>query len=401
MFTETELKEKGGKRAVLEYLVQHDSSIPVPETVLESEISRGVILRSDHWREFDDFYGIFESVFIGREFQSPEYAGIGTFTDPKQAIDYISLRETGIPEVDKILETRRMYFREYCKAKGLDSLQVLSELRIFPQKTIESRLLGTMFLHPNVPGRYVAYIKNKSGQHGSLGIVYDDSEKIKQIRVRPFLWLNPSEIDFSTSKIKLENIEEVTALYKKVTSLKNFQDNFSYMIEFTIDPLFVLQVRRFRKLKDGSNLECSWKDETCVIKTDLSFGLTSKEGVLVPYSASGLAPNFQIKRPGWNDEIYEFNELHPEGFAYSTLACGYYDKTFLRNIRVAFAGGLGKYFNHGSLCNMAEIPIYLFDIYQHITSDSNRSSEGIFIPGNANLKVFSNGREGYVKLLSQ
>ena len=37
MFTVEELKAKGAKRAVLEYIVSQDPLIPVPETVEEKE----------------------------------------------------------------------------------------------------------------------------------------------------------------------------------------------------------------------------------------------------------------------------------------------------------------------------------------------------------------------------
>ena len=103
MFPLSELQEKGAKRAVLEYIVSHDPTIPVPETIPLEHAGPGTILRSDHWREFDDFYGIFESVQLGSAYYPPTHLNMGTFTDKEQALAFMHFRETVEENADSAL----------------------------------------------------------------------------------------------------------------------------------------------------------------------------------------------------------------------------------------------------------------------------------------------------------
>ena len=261
MFDVNELKEKGAKRATQDYIASEDSSIPVPESVEMRNIENGTIIRSDHWREFDDFYGIFESVIIGDEMRAPGVNNSAIMKTPEQAINLMHFKETGINEIDERREYYNNLFEEYCKAKGLSPEHTLSELKIFPQKKIDSRLTGTIFYHPNVPEKYMLYSNSKHSEN--LAFIID--QKNNDIVGEHLGGRLPLDDLLKNASINIDDIDEVIQLYDRTHSLPKFQDDFVYMMEFTIDPTYVLQMRRFRKFEDGSNLECSWKEDKDII----------------------------------------------------------------------------------------------------------------------------------------
>ncbi len=319
MFTEEELKAKGAKLAILEYIASKDSSIPIPETVAEEDIGEGVIVRSDHWREFDAFEGIFDSVEVGRKVYDNSVKVIARLTDPKQILDVMYFREIGIPEVDRRTQSKRNQFERYCGGLGLNPKEVMSEFRIFPQRKIDSRVNGTIFSHPNVPERYIIYAVGESPKENYYVSFSADKENGD---LTNFLGENvngkiPLEKLLTVSPINLDDMRKIVQFYDRVHSLPKFQDEFVYMMEFTFDPTYVLQMRRFRKIEDGSSLECSWKNEDGVMTTDLAFGLTENpEGIVLPYTHGGMLIGIPFRDGMFMDGLFDFAEKHPEGFTY-------------------------------------------------------------------------------------
>ena len=155
------LKQKGAKRACLEYIAQEDPDMPIPEEIDEKDVGIGDILRSDHWLEFDDFYGMFYSLVLGeRRYTGWKDGGPIDFLvdSPQTAIDVIKFRKTGDEDLDREIKFKRELFDAYCKAKGFDAEQILKELKIYSQKFVESRLKGTVFVHPNNKERYFIHL---------------------------------------------------------------------------------------------------------------------------------------------------------------------------------------------------------------------------------------------------
>jgi hypothetical protein len=391
MFDIAELREKGAKRAVLEYIASEDSSIPIPEPLGRDKFGAGSLLRSDHWREFDDFYGIFESVFVGEEFREPDFGSSAVVTNPQQGIDFMFFRETGVEELDKYSRRQRKIFEAYCEAKGLSPEQVLSEFQVFPQKASQSKLNGTIFLHPNVKGRHFLYVDTNKDLNCVAFVVDKQGDKTNLVRSEHIGGRVPLEIMLDRFSPVDENaIREVVDLYDRVSSLPKFQDGYVYMMEFGLEPTFVYQIRRFRKIEDGSGLECSWKGEDGVLKTDSSFGITPQpEGIVLPHFIGGMVFGPQILEPDWNGELHDFNGKHPDGFALTSPDFDWYTKTFVPNADAAFAGEFCHYVHHGNLANMAEVPLYLLSM-KHLVADAGIKKGSL-------VRVFSNGMEAYVK----
>ena len=140
LFTIKELKEKGAKRVVLEYITEQDPSIPIPRTV-DLEDREGIIVRSDHWREFDSFYGIFESVPLHKTYESGRLDNIyeSLVPDLNTAKRIMMLQKiSGDDKVQWEMKERKKLFKYYCKVRGLNPQEVLDELKLFPQEYMRS-----------------------------------------------------------------------------------------------------------------------------------------------------------------------------------------------------------------------------------------------------------------------
>ena len=391
MFTVEELKEKGAKRAVLEYITSEDPSIPIPEPVAEEDIGEGVIVRSDHWREFDSFEGIFDSVEVGRKVYNHSVEVIARLTDPQQILDVMHFRDIGNLEVDRKTEYMRNSFERYCKGMGLDPEQVMSEFRVFPQRKIDSRVRGTIFSHPNVPGRYIVYADG-NGPQGDYNVSFTIDRKEGELT--PLVGENvngiiPLDMLLTVSPINPDDLTKIIQFYERVNSLPKFQDEFSYMMEFTFDPTYVLQMRRFRKTEDGSSLTCSWKDEKGVAATDLAFGVTEQqEGIVLPFLNAQMLIGIPQRWEGMNDEFFDLAAKHPQ-FAYRS-SDDYHTKVIFPNAYAALGGNFCHSFHHGTLANMAHLPIYF--------SGMNHAIDSMNIPSETPVRLFSNGKEGYLKI---
>ena len=387
MFTVEELKAKGAKRAVLEYIVSQDPLIPVPETVEEKDIGPGVIIRSDHWREFESFYGIFESILVGE--QIPTLA-IRAADSLKSAENIIYFRKTGIPEIDAGTKPKKL-FKKYCNARGLDAKMVLSELRTFPQRFVNSEITGTVIEHPNQPDSYLYYFRSPKNRT-VLGFLLE----YRNGQVIPLIGENETgrfpHVDELINGYNLDmgKMARVVELFRTIKKMPKFQDEFSYMMEFTDNPLCVLQLRRFRQLDDGRNITCDWADEKEVIATDLGLGTTTSEGIALPYFNGTVYPEFGPIFRQWNRASLKFDKSHPNGYAFECGNSTQYITSFFYNARAALGGKIAHTIHHGGMDNLANLSLFLF--YTKNSEMLNDVRTGTI------LRIFSNGRQGYVKI---
>jgi hypothetical protein len=176
-------------------------------------------------------------------------------------------------------------------------------------------------------------------------------------------------------------------MYRRITSMPKFDDGFSYMLEFGLQPLSVLQLRRFRRKENGEGIKCSWANNNNVISSNFTFGLTDTEGISVPFYTGGMLPGPNPRTKDWNDEMHDFNDAHQEGFL-STLADSWYANTYFPNWKVGVKDTFAHSIHHGMLESLATLPNILFN-------PSRRVEEPEFNVG-SQVRVFSNGREGYL-----
>lgn len=390
MFTEQELREKGAKRAVLEYIAAEDPSIAIPETVDEQDIGEGVIVRSDHWREFDSFEGIFESVDVGVKFFDRYFNVVARLTDPKQIIDHMFFREVGEPNIDEDVRFKRGVFERYCVGKGLSPDEVMQEFRVYPQRKVDARFLGTIFSHPHVPDRYMIYGKGvrSKGYYNVAFFVDKDKNGIKNIKGEENSGKLSLDQLLSVSPISVPDVEKIISLYEQTHRLPKFQDGFVYMMEFTFDPMYVLQMRLFRKREDGTALECTWKNEKDLIKTDMAFGITPSEGIVLPLYRGSILPGVPQRHPFFQ-ELFDFAEEHPDGFAYIS-AEDQHTRVIIPNASASLAGNFCASFNHGTVANMAGIPLYLCDVKKALYNREDMFQHG------CRIRLFSKGSDAYI-----
>lgn len=390
MFTEKELREKGAKRAVLEYIAAEDPSIAIPETVDEKDIGEGVIVRSDHWREFDAFEGIFESVEVGRKFFDRRFNVVARLTDPKQIVDYMFFREVGEPNIDEDVRFKRDVFERYCVGKGLSPDKVMQEFSVYPQKKVNARFLGTILSHPHVPGRYLIHGKGvgSKGNYPVAFFVDKNKNGIKNIRGEEDTGKLSLDQLLSVSPISVPDVEKIISLYEQVHGLPKFQDGFVYMMEFTFDPTYVLQMRLFRKREEGTALECPWKNEKDVIKTDMAFGMTPPEGIVLPLYRESIFPGIPQRHP-LVQELFDFAEEHSDGFAYISGE-DQHTRVIIPSASASLAGNFCASFTHGTVANMASMPLYLCDVKRALYDRKD-----MFLHG-CRIRLFSKGSEAYI-----
>ncbi|MBI5389947.1 hypothetical protein HZB02_00475 [Candidatus Woesearchaeota archaeon] len=395
MFTDKGL-EIGGKRAVLEYIVSRDPSIPIAP-LCSGKLGIGDVLRSDHPREFDDFFGVFDTIFLEKEKHikriSPRAFSI-ELPDPSRAEAAIRLQKTGDQELDACVAERREFFERYCNAKGLDCEEVLSGLLIYPVEKVQVRSKGIMFQHPSTESQYIIYGQN---ENQTMAFAVDRAEGT--LNIATFDQYHRERGDTMNrvfkrySPLSRTNIHELVEVYQRIMDMPQFQDGFTYAVEYGVDPLCVFQVRRFRKMEPYTGDVCEWKDQPGIIHTSRVFGVTPSEGIVVPYFVIPFDLDYNYLTPGLGMGVQSINHENPQGFSCRFIDIDDYMKVFLPNLSVGFAGPLFHQINHGTQEDIAKIPIYLFGMKDPMNHVEQEALKGI------PLQVFSNGREAYVKKL--
>ena len=146
-------------------------------------------------------------------------------------------------------------------------------------------------------------------------------------------------------------------------------------------------------IKAGENkinkIIATWKDEKGVAATDLAFGVTEQqEGIVLPFLNAQMLIGIPQRWEGMNDEFFDLAAKHPQ-FAYRS-SDDYHTKVILPNAYAALGGNFCHSFHHGTLANMAHLPIYF--------SGMNHAIDSMNIPSETPVRLFSNGKEGYLKI---
>lgn len=385
MFFPDELRG-GAKRAVLEYLAVEDGDIPLPETQDISEAGPGTLLRSDTWREFDRFPGVFESVLIGEDDDIDGLGGTVTLQSIEQALDFINFRKTGNKCLDARMEWRRKNILEpYCAMEGLEVETVLADLEVLPQRLVRAEKTGIVFQHPHIKERYFVYMPLTCG----LWADYDGT------RFEPVMGeFNAEQLSGdilleSGFFIDEESVVEKLDLYRRVTGLSRFDDGNVYLMEITHCPTVVTQLRLLMPFRQAIDKECPWRDENGAIGTRTVFGITSPEEIILPYCDKTSSFGTNLLREGWDEKFHRFDSSHPEGYVYRE-AGETYVKAFFPNAKAVLGGNLAHSISHGQQDNMSRLSLYL-----HHTKWAARHLD--FSTGD-HLRIFSNGKEAYARV---
>jgi len=317
----------------------------------------------------------------------------------------------GRPKTDKHLEIAKKLFEDYCKANGLDPAEVLAELKSTTQEYVDAEVNGTVFEHPNVPNRYFVMVEEKNEKRTSYYIDYDGSDlnPLETALVFHYSLVRRCEdasLPINRGKpLDAEQLKEILDTYRKIASFERFQDGYSHMMEFSANPFYTLQWRRFRKKEDGSAIECPWKDEEGVLKTDMSMGVTPAEGIVVPYHEVQVKTGRNPLEEQWHKRIKAFNEAHQEPFAYtflldmeSTGLLNHYIPMYIPNAQIGLGEDFFMFGHHQPLETLRSLPVHLFGMKHLVRGMEHLGQKGIEIQTGTNLRIFSNGRYGYVKI---
>lgn len=258
MLPNQDIQRYGGKAAILNH-IRDNTQLPIPRylvkeagaslsSVLSSfeSMKKPVIVRSSSSYEYANFEGIFESV--------------------KDVTDQHSL-EQAIERVEESAMSERA--QTYAKQNGYS---IDEKIHVIVQEQSPSPTYGAMMRHPNNPNLIFISVAGGAG----IGIQLYHS----------FLWDERTKSRaenniFKTSLFETKDAEFLVEQYKQIEVLKEIAEDYALFVEFGMDPFFVYQVRPFKKIQ-VADFKLPDEDGEMVLKSDLVFGVTPPDGVVLP-----------------------------------------------------------------------------------------------------------------------
>ncbi len=297
MLPESEIREYGGKGAILNHVRDTLSDMPIPAYIIinpydaeslnelllkTSKLKAPLIVRSSSPFEYDDFEGIFASI--------------------KNVTNEYSLN-LAIEKVKESAMSERA--QEYAKQNGFE---IDEDIRIIIQEQSDLPN-GAMMRHPNNPDlifitTYRDYNASRFSREYSSFLIDEETQKRKDIK------------QFSGYGLEEKDARFLVEKYKQIESLKDIAEGYSLFVEFGFDSrpsdkqFELYQVRPFKKIKtaDFELPDITYNDDS-VLKTNLVFGTTPKEGIVLPLVRSfGITEaKYLIGRYLREEDKIEFN----------------------------------------------------------------------------------------------
>lgn len=260
MLPQADIQQYGGKAAILNHVREKLPHIYIPPYFIDpstaglrdipdkfEDMKKPVIVRSSSPSEYGDFEGIFDSI-----------EGIVTSHDFK--IARAKVRQSATSQRAKA----------YATQNGLD---LDDKIHLLVQEQHDSKYKGAMMRHPNNPDLiFIGYYEG-SGKYGREHHRIEFSE----IPGKPV----------SLNNFRHADVPESTALnlidiYRQIETLKDIAEGYSLFVEFGLEPFALFQVRPFKRIETADFKLPNIKGSH--LRTDLCFGITPQEGVVLPVS---------------------------------------------------------------------------------------------------------------------
>lgn len=273
MLEQSEIQQYGGKAAILNHITAKLPDMPVPRYVVKqagqdlasilpefSGMKTPVIVRSSSPHEYASFEGIFDSVDGVHNEQSLESA-------------------VRIVEESAMSERAQRY-------AAIHGFSVDEQMHVIVQEQSPSTYLGAMMRHPNNPD--LVFITCFSGrgrfqQHYSGSVFNEKTGEREGCQVAVNEGLSEDKARFLVDK------------YKELESLKDLADGEVLYVEFGLSPFMLYQARPFKKI-ETAEFDLPEEDRNSGLHTNLAFGITPPEGIVLPVLRSVGYNEFEIAR---------------------------------------------------------------------------------------------------------
>jgi len=297
-----DVRELGGKGAMLTALRDELPQLPIPEFIIKPvggsmpniPFDGSYMVRSSSPHED----GI-ESIIEGKKLAS--FAGLfqsEKVTD-KEDIKYAINRIEGLASSDDI--------KQYAKNHGVD---LTNNIATIIQKYSSNWFNGTITRHPGDEDTLLIYVTS------AKGVAKMTSSMIYSERMSKLLPID--NMIYPEVKSLKSEIKEVIEWYKLMEHSSVLRPEFSYQVEFNLNPVAILQARPFRR-KESADFELPKIDaEIPHARTGIAFGVTPEEGVSLPVIRSFDAGDAAYL---CKDALYgKMGEAHPAIYYNPSLA---------------------------------------------------------------------------------
>lgn len=257
MLSKENISNYGGKAAILNYVKEKLPHIPIPNYVVKqfgttldgvltdfNSMKKPVIVRSSSPFEYGDFEGIFESIKNVRDKHDLE-------------------RAVRLVEESAMSDRAKLYAEQ-------NGFEIDEKMHSIIQEQHDSKYVGVMMRHPNNPD--LIYLNHSTGQEEEFSNHYG------------FYVFNQKENKFSVSgripfddKIGRFLVEK----YLEIEFLKEIGDDKNLFVEYGVNPFALFQVRPFKKI-ETADFEVPRKDYDLSLSSELCFGITPPEGIVLP-----------------------------------------------------------------------------------------------------------------------
>ncbi|MBI5332284.1 MAG: hypothetical protein HZB65_01810 [Candidatus Aenigmarchaeota archaeon] len=238
------IKEQGGKFGALTYLKEALPHLPIkPYEVRDYRnlkkvcgLKMPLIVRSSHPAEFWGMAGLLDSV---------------------KDVDYDRIGEA-VRQIERSFRNQEL--KLYAQQR---SIELGNSFYVGIQEQSNSVYNGSMMRHPNNPD--VVFV----------GICNGDDFRKRNIA----FCVNSGEIEESVGDTSIFNereLHELFDIYKQIEK-SDLMPGFSLQVEFGLEPLSIYQARPFKK-KETTDFDIPESEYI----TDMAFGITSPEGILLP-----------------------------------------------------------------------------------------------------------------------
>ncbi len=269
-----ETKKYGAKGAVLKYIQEKDSSIPIPPFLN--------VAVNDDWKKYQtEINNLGKNVLVRSS--SPLEDG--------HKLSFAGLFATekywGKESVEKVFESmKEEYVLDYIKNNN-----VTEELKmgLVFQKEANAQFNWGILRHPHRPELFFVMGRPQSNQHTSLDYIYDEKKnELYEINDFSGLYCWRKELEnIDLDRSYLEDLPEILKTYKKIEQMPEFKKTgYAYHMEFGTDPFSVYQFRPFKKkeianwdLKSLTLPESDEENDYNETKYNICFGITPREGL--------------------------------------------------------------------------------------------------------------------------
>lgn len=260
MLPEADIKQYGGKGAILNHVRENIPDMPIPNYVIPENkkdiklafktLKAPLIVRSSSPHEYYGFEGIFESK-----------NNINDMYELGYAIQTVK---------NSAMSDRAVKYAEQ------NNISIDEQMKVIIQEQSPSKYSGVMMRHPHDPDRvFIQYFSWADSGMKNIGHRFTFSESGRDLTMEhPIKMISDDE----TANFLVEH-------YRQIEGLTDITNDQVLFVEFGLEPFVIYQARPFLKKETADfSLEkyAEIRNDSKSIYSSLCFGITPPEGVVFP-----------------------------------------------------------------------------------------------------------------------